>query len=133
VNWESENVHTHYAFPTSLQRFEKMDLTTCSIPPLDAPIISSQQQQQQQQQPVAAPESANQLPADKVDNAPTASPSEQKASDTTNEQPQDDDTPSKSVQTNKGRCFKCRVKVSLWPGSQTGLFFPMTTHLLLII
>jgi hypothetical protein len=89
---------------------EKMDLTTCSIPPLDAPIISSQQQQQQ---PVAAPEPASQLPADKVDNAPTASPSEPKASDTTNEQSQDDDTPSKSVQTNKGRCFKCRVKVSL--------------------
>jgi hypothetical protein len=79
-------------------------------PPTDTPILSSQQQQQQQQQqqPLAAPESAKQPPVDEIDNTPTA-PSEPKASET--EDAPQDDTPSKPVQTNKGRCFKCRIKV----------------------
>jgi len=77
----------------------------------DTPILSSQQQQQQQQQqPLAAPESAKQPPVDEIDNTPTA-PSEPKASET--EDAPQDDTPSKPVQTNKGRCFKCRIKVPL--------------------
>lgn len=74
---------------------------------LDAPILNTTQSS-----PAIAPQPAArdepQLPT-VVDNTPIAS-SEPEASESSSDLP-NDDTPSKPVQENKGRCFKCRIKV----------------------
>jgi hypothetical protein len=76
----------------------------------DTPILPTQQK-------AALPSPVKQSPPSvdsslKAENPPTSPPSEQaKPSEISGQDEPNDDTPSKPVQENKGRCFKCRVKV----------------------
>ncbi|KAH8552367.1 hypothetical protein BGW37DRAFT_491638 [Umbelopsis sp. PMI_123] len=73
----------------------------------DTPIHSSQSS------PAVAPQPTKDEPQPQpvAHNTPIVS-SEVEASETSSDLPKDD-TPSKPVQENKGRCFKCRIKVPL--------------------
>ncbi|KAJ2961947.1 hypothetical protein NQZ79_g2839 [Umbelopsis isabellina] len=79
----------------------------------DTPILPTQQKAVSTPSPVKQPPPSEDSSL-KAENPPTLPPSEQaKPSEISDQDEPHDDTPPKPVQENKGRCFKCRVKVPL--------------------
>jgi hypothetical protein len=77
----------------------------------DTPILPTQQKAVSAPSPVKQPPPSEDSSL-KAENPPTSPPSEQaKPSEISEQDEPHDDTPPKPVQENKGRCFKCRVKV----------------------